>query len=76
MESVDNAFLFLDETYGETSQESLIMVTKLSADPVLVAAVASFGSEQYLKHNKNLMISERNIDLLRQIEQLEEDEER
>ena len=76
MESVDNAFLFLDETYGETSQESLIMVTKLSADPVLVAAIASFGSEHYRKHNKNLMISERNIDLLRQIEQLVEDEER
>ncbi len=50
------------------------MVTKLSADPVLVAAVANFGSEQYLKHNKNLMLSERNTDLLRQIEQLEDDE--
>ncbi|MBR0405832.1 MAG: AAA family ATPase [Eggerthellaceae bacterium] len=74
MSSIDNAFSFLDETYGETSQESLILVTKLSADRVLVAAVANFGSEQYLKHNKNLMLSERNTDLLRQIEQLEEDE--
>lgn len=74
MASIDNAFAFLDDTFGETSQESLIMVTKLSADPVLVSAVAKYGSEQYLKHNKNLLISERETTLLRQIEQLDEGE--
>ncbi len=73
MEAIDNSFCFLDRAFGETSQESLIMVTKLSADPVLVAAVANYGSEQYLKHNKNLLLSERRTDLLRQIDQLDED---
>ena len=71
--SLDNAFSFLDGAFGETSQESLIMTTKLSADPVLVSLVASYGSGQYLKHNKSLLLSERGLDLLRQVELLEED---
>ncbi len=74
MDAIDNTFRFLDSTFGETSQETLIMVTKLSADPVLVAAVANYGSEQYLKHNKSLLLFERNTELLRQIEQLDETE--
>lgn len=71
--SLDNAFAFLDGAFGETSQESLIMTTKLSADPVLVSLVASYGSGQYLKHNKSLLLSERGLDLLRQVEMLEDD---
>ena len=49
------------------------MTTKLSADPVLVSLVASYGSGQYLKHNKSLLLSERGLDLLCQVELLEED---
>lgn len=69
--SIDNSFAFLDRAFGETSQESLIMATKLSADPVLVSLVASYGSAEYLKHNKSLLFAERGLDLLRQAEMLE-----
>ena len=74
MESLDHAFDFLDATFGESSQESLIMVTKLSADPVLVAAVASYGSDAYLRHNKSLLFGERQLGLIKRIEALDEGE--
>ena len=64
-------FLFSDAAFGEKSQEALIMVTKLSADPTMVDAVAEHGSESFLKHNKDLLLSERGNDLARQIRKLE-----
>lgn len=69
--ALNNAFLFLDSTFGESSQESLIMVTKLSADPVLIKMVSEHGSEEYMKHNKSLLFTERNLGLLQQIDALE-----
>lgn len=70
--SIDNAFIYLDEAFGEDSQESLIMVTKLSADPALVAVVANYGSDEYMKHNKSLLFKERGLDLLKEVESLED----
>lgn len=69
--AIDNAFVFLDNAFGESSQESLIMVTKLSADPALVSVVANYGSAEYMKHNKSLLFRERGVDLLKQVEGLE-----
>ena len=71
MGSVDHVFGFLDAAFGEKSQEALIMVTKLSADPTMVDAVAEHGSESFLKHNKDLLLSERGNDLARRIRKLE-----
>ena len=70
MASIDYAFAFLDQAFGSDSQEALIMVTKLSADPQLVRAVAAHGSDAYLAHNKNLLLSERNLDLLSRIDDM------
>lgn len=69
---LDNAFLFLDGAFGEDAQEPLIFVTKLSADPLLIRMVANHGSEQYMKHNKSLLFTERGLGLLEEIEALEE----
>ena len=70
--ALDNAFLFLDGAYGQGAQEPLIFITKLSADPVLVRMVAAHGSEQYAKHNKSLLFTERGLGLLEEIETLED----
>ena len=72
--SLDNAFVFLDGAYGEDSQQSLIMVTKLSADPVLIRMVSEHGSVEYMKHNKSLLFTDRGLDLLKQIESLDKEE--
>ena len=68
--ALDNCFAFLDSAFGEDAQESLIYVTKLSVDPVLVKFIANHRSEQYMKHNKNLLFSAREDALLRALEDL------
>ena len=45
--------------------------TKFSADPVLVRMVAAHGSEQYMKHNKSLLLTDRGLDLLSEIQSLD-----
>ena len=69
---VDNSFLYLDGALGEDSQESLIFTTKLSADPAFICMVANHGSEQYMKHNKSLLFTERGLGLLEEVEALGE----
>ena len=67
----DSCFRFLDGAFGEDAQEPLIFVTKLSADPVLIRLVASHGSDEYMKHNKSPLFTERGLGLLEEIEGLE-----
>ena len=74
VEALDNAFLFMDETFGESSQEALILVTKLSADSALVKFVSEYGSQQFIKHNKNLLFAERGLDLMQAVEALRAEE--
>ena len=70
--ALDAGFLFLDQAFGEDSQESLIYVTKLSADPVLIRLVSEHGSKEFMKHNKSLLFTERGLGLLEEIKGLEE----
>lgn len=67
--SLDSGFAFLDESYGDDSQESLMLITKLSADRAVVRFVADFGSEEYMRHNKSLLFTERGLNLLAEIEE-------
>ena len=70
-QSLDNAFLFLDGALGESSQESLVLTTKLSLDPLMVRFVGQYGSEQYMKHNKSLLLADRGLQLLSEIQSLD-----
>ena len=68
--TVNNAFVFLDGTYGAQSQESLILTTKLAADPAFVKTTAMYGCEGYMRHNKDLLLTERNLSLKGEVEAL------
>ena len=70
---LDNTFAFLDGAFGEDSQESLIYVTRLSADPILIRLVSEHGSAGFMKHNKSLLFTERKLELLKEIKGLEQD---
>lgn len=70
--NIDNAFRFLDAAFGEGSQESLIFVTKLSVDSLLIRLVSTHGSAEYMKHNKSLLFAERGLDLLKEIQELDD----
>lgn len=69
---LDNSFKYFDRAFGSDSQESLIFVTKLSADPLLVRLVSNYGSAEYVKHNKSMLFTERGVELLKEIESIEE----
>ncbi|MBO4365347.1 MAG: AAA family ATPase [Eggerthellaceae bacterium] len=68
--NLDNSFAFLDAAFGDDSQEVLIYLTKLSADPVLIRLVTGHGSAQYMRHNKSLLFTERGLGLLGEIKAL------
>ena len=67
---LDNVLGFLTSVFGE-GQESLIFVTKLAVDPVFMKFAGEYASEEYLKHNKNLLFHERGMDLLKEAERLQ-----
>ncbi|MEC4183405.1 MoxR family ATPase [Adlercreutzia sp. R21] len=68
---VDAALGFLEKAFG-VEQETLIAVTRLSADPVFVSFVGQYGSGRYFEQSKQLLFEERSASLLREIEALDE----
>ena len=74
-EALDRAFDFVDAAFGADSQEALILVTKLSCDSLLVKFISEYGSDQFIRHNKNLLFAERGLDLMQAVEALRAEEE-
>lgn len=68
--SLGNAFAFLEEAFGD-GQEMLVFVTELTQRPASARYVAQFGSESYYAHNENMILSERQRDLRRRVEELD-----
>ena len=59
-------FSFAEQAFssGDTSgNEMLILVTELTVGKSSSAFIANFGSEDYRRHNEELMLSERQSDL-------------
>ncbi|MBO4748689.1 MAG: ATPase, partial [Lachnospiraceae bacterium] len=67
-------FLFAEQAFasaeGVNGNEMLILVTELTVGKSSSAFIATFGSEDYRKHNEQLMLSERQSDLKAQIAEL------
>jgi hypothetical protein len=66
---MDNMFRFAEECWGE-DKEMLMAVTELTAAPDSVDFISSYGCDEYFKHNKSLLIDERDIEIRRKIEEL------
>ncbi len=62
-------FVFADEAF-EGGNEMLILVTELTVGKASSRFIATFGSEDYAKHNEELMLSERGADLQSKIGEL------
>lgn len=71
-EKLSNAFIFIDEVFGG-GQEMLIMVTELTANANAANFISRYGCEEYFKHNKDLLLYERNKELTREIDELDID---
>lgn len=63
-------FRFLDEVFGE-GQEMLIVVTELTKNRQTAAFISQYGCEEYFKHNKNLLLYDREQELMREIQNLD-----
>lgn len=66
---LSNAFKFLETAFGD-GQEMLIFVTELTINRYAASFISRYGSTEYFKHNKDLLLYERHKDIIREIEVL------
>ena len=71
--ALENSFVFCEKAFGE-GQELLILVTELTADRHSAHFIARYGSEGYYRHNKALLVYERQQTILRELDSLEDEE--
>ncbi len=62
-------FAFVEEAFEE-GNEMLILVTELTVNTAGARFIAMFGSEDYQRHNEALRLSERQENLMQEIEKL------
>lgn len=67
--SLSNVFNFVEEVFGE-GQEVLILVTELTSNTQTARFISRFGSDDYFRHNKELLFYERQKELILEIENL------
>lgn len=63
-------FTFAEEVFTE-GNEMLVLVTELTVNTDAVKFIARFGSEDYQRHNQELMLTERQNDMMEQIRNLD-----
>lgn len=66
---LENMFLFCEEVFEE-GQEMLIIVTELTANCHSAKYISRYGCDAYFRHNKELLLYERQKELEREIQQL------
>ena len=69
--TLSNLFRFCEDVFAE-GDEMLILVTELTVSPYSARFISRYGCEEYFAHSKELMFYERQKELLRELEELEE----
>lgn len=64
---IHEMFVFVEEVFGD-GNEMLIVVTELTVNTYTARFLSLFGSEDYTKYQSKLMLSERNDDILAEID--------
>ena len=67
---IDNSLKFCNAAFG-AGQEMVLLVTELTADASCAHFLSRYGSKQYFKYNKELLINERQIEILKEIDELD-----
>lgn len=65
-------FAFAEKVWGE-GQEILIMVTELTVNWYAARFISRYGSEAYYRHNEALMFYQRQTEIIKQIELMEQE---
>lgn len=67
---LSNTFQFCEAAFETGSQELLILVTELTANSYSARFIGKYGCQEYFKHNKDMLFSERKKDILAEIDEL------
>ncbi len=67
---MDNLFLFVEDVFG-SGQEMLVVVTELTSNYHAAKFISRYGCEKYFEHNKELLVYERQQELLSEISELD-----
>ncbi len=70
--SLSNVFAFLEKAFPY-GREILIFTTELTANTASASFISQYGSDEYFKHNKNLLLHERRTELLGEIDEIKLD---
>lgn len=68
---LENAFRYIQDVYDEN--EMLVFVTSLTENRESTAYIATYGSESYYRYNQELLLDQREDELMRKINGLEEE---
>lgn len=68
-EKLHHLFAFTEDVFG-SGNEMLILMTELTVQPESVKFISTYGCEEYSKHNEDMMISDRNEQILEKISDL------
>ncbi|MCR5107353.1 MAG: AAA family ATPase [Lachnospiraceae bacterium] len=71
-DETDNLFAFVEEAFEE-GNEMLILVTEFTVNPYASRFIARFGSDAYARHNRELMLTERQNDMKAEVKELLEE---
>lgn len=69
-DKLHNAFVFVERAFGD-GNEMLILMTELTVIDECVIFITRYGSEDYKKHNKEMMLSNKSEELLKRINDIE-----
>lgn len=72
-EKLHYLFSFVEDTFG-SGNEMLVLLTECTVNQDSAKFISMYGSEDYRRHNEEMMITERNDILMQQIEALDEGE--
>jgi len=70
---LSNAYAFCEDAFGD-GQELLILTTELTVNSASVRFIGKYGCDAYFRHNKDLMLYERQLELLGSLDELNLDE--
>lgn len=65
-----NLFVFVEDTFG-ANNEILILVTELTVNAASARFISTYGCQDYHKHNQELMLYDRQKELIQEIEDLD-----
>ncbi len=68
--NLTNVFRFCEGVFEAGSQELLILVTELTANSYAAHFIGKYGCQEYFKHNKDMLFTERRKDILAEIDDL------